>query len=201
MKTKTILFCAVLLSASACQTLAASALTLDNPNLVGAAGTTVGWGFTITNDTNYLVATNSDYLTLNVYGVYTDFIFAYGIFQVVGPSPESATWSEPFDPVAHTGLGSFTINDFLPLGTLSNGHIQVTYDLYSVSPNDPNFDPTVDTLATGQKLSANASVLVATPEPATIGLFTAGVLVLFWRGRSGARLIAPALRAWCRPKA
>jgi uncharacterized protein (TIGR03382 family) len=51
----------------------------------------------------------------------------------------------------------------------------VYYDLYSVSPNDPSFDPTDHELALGPFLAARVNLLVsapsnAVPEPGTFGL-------------------------------
>ncbi len=61
----------------------------------GAAGTTVGWGFTLTNlGIDFAVVTSSDFCVgvitspcSNSLGKYTD--FAAPQFIVVGPSPES----------------------------------------------------------------------------------------------------------------
>src|ERR1700676_1748172 len=79
-------------------------LTLDPANgaLTGMAGSTVGWGFTITNTADFLLITSSDFCAgpitspcVNSLGTYTDFI-ASSQFVVVGPSPESSTVSQTF---------------------------------------------------------------------------------------------------------
>ncbi|MBY0484005.1 hypothetical protein, partial [Nitrosomonas sp.] len=45
---------------------------------------------------------------------------------------------------------------------------QLTYDLFSRSPLDANFNPDTDTLSNGNVLSATASVTVSpVPEPQT----------------------------------
>jgi len=182
-------------------------LMLDPANgaISGAPGTTVGWGFTFTNDTNYAVITGSQFcdstssplpdiclaLTPNL-GSYTDFAGAQ--FLVVGPSPESPTVSQAFDNSAATGIGSFAI-DPSASGTTS-GIIVLTYDLYSVNPNDPAFDPSAE-IAGGNYLTAAASVTVApvapVPEPALLPLMGAGLLVMVlllrrrrgWKGLGG----------------
>ena len=67
-----------------------------------------------------------------------------------------------------TGIGSYHINDFQIAGDQTVGTIVLHYDLYRASPNDPAFDPTIDTLAVGQTVSAPSSVTVtAVPEPGT----------------------------------
>jgi len=182
-------------------------LTLDPTDgaISGAPGTTVGWGFTFTNDTNYAVITGSQFcdstssplpdicltLTPNL-GSYTDFAGAQ--FLVVGPSPESPTVSQAFDNSAATGIGSFAI-DPSASGTTS-GIIVLTYDLYSVNPNDPAFDPSAE-IAGGNYLTAASSVTVApvapVPEPALLPLMGAGLLVMVlllrrrrgWKGLGG----------------
>ena len=164
-------------------------LTLDPAGgaVAGPAGTTVGWGFTLADaGSDFAVVTSSDFCTgmvsspcSNPFGVYTDFIGQQ--FVVVGPSPEPGSVSQSFDDTAMTGVGSFAINP-TSSGTL-DGFLAVTYDLYSVDPNSPSFDPTEDTVSTGNYLYAAASVTVGSsstnvPEPGTMTLLAAGVAVL-----------------------
>ena len=164
-------------------------LTLDPVGgaLTGPAGSTVGWGFTLTDTgSDFAVVTGSDFCTgvvsspcSNPFGTYTDFIGQQ--FVVVGPSPEPGSVAQSFDDTAMTGVGSFAINS-TSSGTI-DGFLAVTYDLFSVDPNSPNFDPTVDTLSTGNYLYATASVTVGSasttvPEPGTITLLAAGLAAL-----------------------
>src|SRR5439155_1121658 len=88
-------------------------LTLNPANGVisGLPGTTVGWGFTFTNDTNYAVITGSQFcastssplpdicfpLAPNL-GTYADFAGAQ--FLVAGSSPENSVISQTFDNTA-----------------------------------------------------------------------------------------------------
>jgi hypothetical protein len=168
-------------------------LSLGNRALTGAAGTTVGWDFTITNTSDFLLVTSSDFCVgpinspcSNSLGTYTDFI-ASAQFVVVGPSPESPSVSQSFDPIALSGVGSFFINPTANPGDTVIGQIVLTYDLFSVSPNDLGFNPILDTLANGNFLTTEASVSVpvssATPEPETsLLLLTALIVVIcFWR--------------------
>jgi hypothetical protein len=160
-------------------------LTVTPANVVGPAGSTVGWGFTLTNlGVDFAVITGSDFCVgvptspcSNSLGTYTDFIGTQ--FLVIGPAPESTTLSQSFNNNTQTGLGSFLINSG-GSGTLA-GELLVSYDLFSVDPNALNFDPTTDTLSVGNFLTSAASVTVGTvtvptPEPATAGLLLGGLV-------------------------
>jgi len=164
----------------------------NNGNISGNPGTTVGWGFTLTNTTNYAVIDASEYdITQNaVDGTYNDFMGPN--FIVVGPTNgfgDGPTVSQSFDLLGMLGAGSFAISPSATIGDFVLGNITLTFDVYSVSPNDPSFDPFADGLAFGQQVSVPAVVNV-TPEPGTLLLLltaTGGGLVLLPRlGRGGA---------------
>jgi hypothetical protein len=159
-------------------------LTVTPSNLVGPAGSTVGWGFNVTNPgTDFAIITGSDFCVGvisspcgNSLGTYTDFVGAQ--FFVVGPTPETNSVTQSFDNSAQTGFGSFLIN---PGATGSVvGELVMTYDLFSVDPNSINFNPDLDTLSVGNYLSSAASVTVGTgtvsaPEPPTLILLIGGL--------------------------
>jgi hypothetical protein len=157
-------------------------LTLDPPGgaISGAAGTTVGWGFTLTNlGTDFAVVTGSDFCVgppvspcSNALGTYTDFIGLQ--FIVAGPPPENSSITQTFDNGLMTGVGSFAINPGATGSVL--GEIVLTYDLFSVSPNDPTFDPTADAVSNGNFLTTPASVTVTTPEPGSLLLLASGLV-------------------------
>jgi hypothetical protein len=166
----------------------APTLTLDpvNSAITGVAGSTVGWGFTLTNlGSDFAVITGSDFCVgpitspcSNPLGTYTDFVGQQ--FFVLGPSPESSSLSQSFDLMALTGVGSFFINPLAQPGDKAIGQIVLSYDLFSLSPNDPNFDPIADTLSNGNFLMAPASVTltkstVSTPEPGSLFLLATGL--------------------------
>lgn len=155
-------------------------LTLDPVS--GAAGSTVGWGFTLANlGTDFAVVTGTDFCVgvisspcSNSLGTYTD--FAGPQFLVVGPAPESNSVTQTFDSTTMTGIGSFLIN--MGASDSVDGMVVLTYDLFSVDPNEANFDPTLDTVSVGNELTAAASVAVGTesvPEPGSLLLLMSGL--------------------------
>ncbi len=147
-----------------------------NGVIAGLPGSTVGWGFTITNTIDYVNVTNSQFCEgvqtppcTHAIGTYTDFIGSN--FLVIGPSPESPTVTQNFDATLTTGVGSFAINSNASSVNHAIGEIILTYDVYTVSPNDPNFDPfdPNQVVSTGNIVSLDATVNVV-PEPATFAL-------------------------------
>jgi hypothetical protein len=158
-------------------------LTLDplGGAISGAAGTTVGWGFTLDSPTDYAFVDYTDFCVgapsspcSNSLGMYTD--FAGPNFVDAGPAPyESPSVSESFDNSSSSGIGSFAIN---PGATGSvDGEIVLVYDLYSLDYTNPNFDPVADLISSGNILTATASVTVGSssvPEPGALSLLAIG---------------------------
>lgn len=153
-------------------------LTVTPSTISGAPGSTVGWGFTIFNDTNYLVVSSAAFTPASPLGTFTDFIAQFN-FIVVGPAPEATSVSQTFNLNALTGIGSYAISSAAPSGSVIAGQIVLSYDLFSRSPNDPNFDPNTDTVSTGNPLSGAAQVNVGStvPEPASFGLVGVALLI------------------------
>lgn len=176
---------AALLAAGAAQATTSFALA-PSPLVSGLPGATVGWGFTLVNDEDFLVVSSAGFDGGGASGVFTDFISAANFF-VVGNAPDgSTTWSQRFDATARTGVGRFVIDAAAQPGSLLIGMVTLTYDVYARSPLDPAFDPDVDTLALGRTVQAAASVAVGVvPEPAPWQALAAGLAVLaaLWRRR------------------
>lgn len=152
-------------------------LTLDPVGgaLSGPAGSTVGWGFTITNDTDYLLVTGALYTTTTGVGVFTDFISSFN-FIVAGPGTTPV--SQAFSPGTHSGVGAYAIDSGSVPGALSIGTIHVIYDVYSVNPNDLSFNPDTDLILSGEEFLADASVQVEDiPEPSSVVLIGAAALL------------------------
>jgi len=177
------LLCVCLLAAAGFTGAEAATLTLDQAALAGLPNATVGWGFTIVSTpiddgghtiTPWLLITSADFVPnagTNPVGVFTAFITQLpNSNTVIGPDASNGEvnpWTQAFDAVAFTGIGSYHINDFQALGDRVDGSILLHYDVFRTSPNDPAFDPSVDTVAVGQSISAFASATVGVPEPGT----------------------------------
>jgi hypothetical protein len=163
--------------------------------LSGGPGDTVGWGFQITNDANYIEITSASFClspwpgcASPTTGSFTDFISGHNdiIVGFPGDTDDPATVEQPFDPIAFTGIGSFAIDPGAAIGAADIGAIVLTYNVFDADPDDSG----ANTLATDQVLTADASVEVANsiPEPATfgiLGLGLAGLAAIARRGRRG----------------
>jgi hypothetical protein len=168
---------------------AATSLTLDpaGGSLSGLPGASVGWGFQLFNDENFLVVTSAEFSAPATIGSFTDYIAAANFFAV-GPGPSSSiVWAQKFDPAQSTGIGGFLIDAGVPLGTVASGHVVLTYDLYARNPMDAAFDPDTDTLSNGNVLKQPATITVGSvpviPEPGTWALMLAGAAMIGLRAR------------------
>jgi hypothetical protein len=158
--------------------------------LSGTPGSTVGWGFTISDPVEYVVLDLTDfcpaglsnpadfYCTNGPNGIYTDFAFNA---PIAGPAPYSTSVTENFDAVLQTGYGSFAISNTAGVGTVISDQIYVMYDLYSGDPAAGGALMSQDNLA---MLDASVTVVSDSPEPGT--LLPAGLAIaslLLWRNR------------------
>jgi hypothetical protein len=144
--------------------------TVTPVDVTGPAGTTVGWGFTITNS-----ITSTDYLDLS--GIDGDlFASADGVpdasiflFPNLAPG-QSAT--QPYDPVDQLGLFQFTWNPGLPVGTTQSGQFRLmgafcdpTVDQYCAEDDSV---PSVVLATADYSATVSAAPGTPVPEPSAI---------------------------------
>jgi hypothetical protein len=149
----------------------------------GLPGTTVGWGFTLTDTStsNWIVLNDSTFIGSPVYGSYTDYVSS--MFYVAGPS---STLQVSWNKALLSGTGEFDIFATDPAGAVTPGTINVDYSVFSQDPNSPTFDPS--SLVTSGTFSDPVQIEV-TPEPASWTLLIAAALLSAmlpgWRRRAG----------------
>ena len=171
-----VLLCAVALTvALSAPAQATETMTLlpVNASLAGLPAMTLGWGFTISSDTNYLMVFDVSFGSTAGWGEFIGYTTDLGSF-VIAPG-ESVTHF--FNQALQTGVGSYYIHPDAVPGPVASGTIDVTYGLFTVSPNDPLFNPDTDTLSLNNVFSNPASVTVnaPVPEPSTFLLLGAGL--------------------------
>ncbi|HKM89149.1 MAG TPA: PEP-CTERM sorting domain-containing protein [Candidatus Acidoferrales bacterium] len=149
----------------------------------GPAGTTVGWGFSITNNST------TDYLDIS--GIDSDLFAAAdgtpdaSIFLFPNLAP-GQTMTQVYDPVDDLGLFQFTWNTGLTTGTTEtgvftlNGAFCPLVDQFCVEDGSV----TSTALATGAySATVSPSGGVITPEPSAALLLGTGLFVLGWIAR------------------
>jgi hypothetical protein len=146
----------VLSIAVAGSALHADSLMLTPPDIQGAPGQTVGWGFTFLSTNDYAILTGSSFDPAVSFGTYTDYLSGAN-YVVTTPG---LAMNQPFNPFNPYGVGAFSIDSVATPGFSVSGSITVYYDLYSVSPNDPSFDPIADLVSSNHQLTTNATLLV-----------------------------------------
>jgi len=154
---------------------AASMVATSPVDFTVPPGATILWTMDVTNDANYMVPSSLNYVTASGVGTFTD-LFAIA-FLVLGPGDTAPA------------VGQYDVDAAATPGFVSTGQLVLSYDLFSVDPNDPLFDPGTDALSFGNLLALDASVTIQDageiPEPATLGLLGVGLagLLLAYRRR------------------
>jgi hypothetical protein len=157
--------------------------TVLPPDVSGPAGTTVGWGFSITNNsaTNYLDISGID---SDLFAA-TDGIPDASIFLFPNLAP-GKTMTQAYDPADSLGLFQFTWNLGVATGTMETGN----FTLYGAF-----CDPTIDqfcaedgtvpstALASAVYTATVSPSGVVTPEPSAALLLATGLCVLAWVSR------------------
>jgi len=175
---------------------------LPSGDLTGSPSDLIGWGFSITNDADYIEITSSQFClspvsfpacTLPEEGTFMDFISQYNDIVVGYPGgTDPDTVSQNFDPTLLTGIGSFDIAPTAPFSAEDVGQIVLTYDVYDA---DPNTSPDANLLFTDLVLTANATVTVeepaTTPEPGSffpvVGAFLGSAAWRTWLRKRSCR--------------
>lgn len=174
---------AVLLLAARTPLSASPILTLDPPSgaVNGLPGTTVGWGFNITNDTSsFLVVTSltASGFSLGI-GSLTDYIAALN-FYVVAPN---SSLPVAFSSATTQGTAAYAINAGATAGASDSGLFAITYDLLV---NDPNggggSDPNDQFGLAFADVSASVTV-TDVPEPGALFMLLTGVGLLLVAAR------------------
>lgn len=144
-------------------------------NIQGPAGSSIGWGYTIENqsDTLWLVTTALD-----------SGVFQHGVPSVLFDFPDLApkeTVAVAYDPVLSTGLQALLWDVSAPNGFINSGNFILSAEWWNGDPlNNGAFQST----APSQSVSYTASVSApAVPEPSTgivagLGLAAFGLSVL-----------------------
>ncbi len=133
----------------------------------GPPGSTIGWGYTITNQSSslWLVTTN---LSADVFlnGIPNAFVFD---FPVV---PPFSTLTVPFAPAGPLGLFAFTWDATAPTGFLNSGTFILSAEFWT---NDPLAGGSFSAFALDQSAPYSATVAAPIPEPSALLLLVTGL--------------------------
>jgi hypothetical protein len=161
---------------------AAPTLTLIPPSgtIHGSPGATVGWGFTISNDTGfYLLFDSSNFCGPGGDPFFTDCSTPYNGLTQFGPSqgtytdyiatnttiiPPHSTVTQPFNSAAMQGVGAYMISAGAPMGATDLGKIFVSYQQFAGNPLTGGIQQSGDI-----EISAVAQVVVSPPDAYQIG--------------------------------
>jgi hypothetical protein len=182
--------------AAACLTLAVRAtptFSFDaaGGNLTGVAGGTVGWGFMISDPNEFVFISQTNFCpvsatVLSDVPVNCPLTAEYNSFAfntpIIGPSPDSPTLTESFNPATSMGYGNFNIASNAPPGPIV-GEIAIIYDLFT---GDPNTDPNANQIGGDTLFTLDASITVinpSTPEPESMALMALGLAIAAAAGR------------------
>ncbi len=127
-------------------------------NITGAPGATIGWGYSITNDSksDWLLATNLDAGS-----------FAFGTPKLLFDFPEVApgtTVTEAFDPIGLMGLYEDTLNSSAPVGSADSGDFVLSAQWYDGDPFDGGTF-IADAVDISQPYTATVAGRSIVPEP------------------------------------
>ena len=158
------------------------AFTLDPPNgyLAGAAGTSVGWGYTISSTSNFVFIESFSF----------DEASPVGAFSQPGVPADAATGGSPIIVpwLLDTSGLQYDIDAGALVGAATEGVMTLTYDVYSDAGQDNLIDGgsglTVNAQFNGQDVTAEVFVkgpAATVPEPGAFTLFVLGAAALLLR--------------------
>lgn len=176
---------AIFAAAASAAALPTVTFTLDPLNglLSGLAGTSVGWGYTITSTSN-----DDSPAFVFIEGFSFGDTTPIGVFSQPGVPYTGATDGSPITVpwlLNVSGL-QYDIDPGALAGASTQGVMTLTYDVYSdAGQNDPiEFGLTVNAQMNGQDVNAEVDLV---PEPGAVTLFVLGLAGLLFRGRSLSR--------------
>jgi hypothetical protein len=185
---KTTLLVSLLLAATPAWS---ATLTLTPPDIAGAPGSTIGFGFSMTGDLIYytsivsVTVLNEDNPGL---GSFVDWLSPQGGPDNAVLAPD-ATWTQSYDPFQNTGFGQYLMNAGVPAGSTDSGTFLVQYDQFFADPNTCSFCWVGDSTLT---VDFSVTAAAPAPEPGSVGYCWIGAgalglsaLVQRWRRRRG----------------
>jgi hypothetical protein len=155
----------------------------NSGDISGAPGATVGWGYSITNQStsDWLLATN-----LNADS------FAFGTPALLFDFPEIApgtTVTELFDPIGMTGLYEDVLNLSAPNGSVDSGNFVLSAQWYDGDPfNGGNFIADAIDSSAPYMATVNSSTSPV-PEPSSFSFLIIGTLLIAVLRLSRSRLL------------
>jgi hypothetical protein len=161
--------------------------------LSGSPGDTVGWGFTLTTNSDFILIDAFNFEDLTPVGMFTAFAPPFAAASSGSPL------SDPFDNLGGTGIGSYHIGAF-PNAASTTGRISATYDVWDA---DPNVNASAHDLFSGLQVfatDANGKIVSASievtgggagsvvPEPTTLPLLCLAAALLLFHNQIRRRL-------------
>lgn len=156
---------------------AAPVFTLDPADgaISGPAGSTRGWGFTLTSDTSrWLSVVASLLLTESdpAMGFYQDYIGGLGGPVNFTLPPNDPAWQLTFEEATGESVGSFTFDPAASPGAVNSGTLRVIVEAYAADPDVCGGACLEETLLFDVNFSATVTADPGpdVPEPATLSL-------------------------------